>query len=84
MLYQNLHLGNCHVEVTDEEKEDSKLQKAIDEMRRLDEILSAKISKEKETKQQRKEIQAKLWQDFLVATVFVSLSIHQHLTRPTE
>ncbi|XP_026212383.1 fibrous sheath-interacting protein 1 isoform X2 [Anabas testudineus] len=57
--------GDCHIDVTDEEGEDSKLQKAIEEMRRLDEILSAKISREKETKRQRKEIQAKLWQDFL-------------------
>lgn len=64
-------LGQCQVDVTDEEKEDFELQRAIEEMRRLDEILSKKICKGKETKRQRKELQAKLWQDFLVETVFV-------------
>ncbi|XP_045917745.1 fibrous sheath-interacting protein 1 isoform X3 [Micropterus dolomieu] len=58
--------GQCQVEVADEEKEYLKLQKAIEEMRRLDEILSAKICKENEVKRQRKELQAKLWQEFLV------------------
>ncbi|XP_044021833.1 fibrous sheath-interacting protein 1 isoform X5 [Siniperca chuatsi] len=57
--------GQCQVDVTDEEREDSKLQRAIEEMRRLDEILSAKICKEKEVKRQRKELQAKLWQELL-------------------
>ncbi|XP_056249814.1 fibrous sheath-interacting protein 1 isoform X1 [Seriola aureovittata] len=57
--------GQCHVDVTDEEKEDSELQQAIKEMERLDEILSAKISKEKEVKRQRKELQTKLWQELL-------------------
>ncbi|XP_059208709.1 fibrous sheath-interacting protein 1 isoform X2 [Centropristis striata] len=55
--------GQCHIEVTNEEKEDSRLQEAIKEMRRLDEILSAKICIEKEVKRQRKELQAKLWQE---------------------
>ncbi|XP_039641742.1 fibrous sheath-interacting protein 1 isoform X3 [Perca fluviatilis] len=55
--------GQCHIEVTDEEEEDSKLQRAIEEMRRLDEILSAKICIEKEVKRQRKELKAKLWQE---------------------
>ncbi|XP_031134304.1 fibrous sheath-interacting protein 1 isoform X2 [Sander lucioperca] len=55
--------GQCHIEVTDDEKEDSKLQRAIEEMRRLDEILSAKICIEKEVKRQRKELKAKLWQE---------------------
>lgn len=53
-------------------------------MRRLDEILSAKISREKETKRQRKEIQAKLWQDFLVESAFVLLSIHHPLTQQSQ
>ncbi|XP_037652503.1 fibrous sheath-interacting protein 1 isoform X7 [Sebastes umbrosus] len=57
--------SQCHIEVTDEEKEDAELQRAIEEMRRLDEILSAKIRKEKEVKCQRKELQAKLWQELL-------------------
>ncbi|XP_028420883.1 fibrous sheath-interacting protein 1 isoform X2 [Perca flavescens] len=55
--------GQCHIEVTDEEEEDSKLQRAVEEMRRLDEILSAKICIEKEVKRQRKELKAKLWQE---------------------
>lgn len=73
-------LGQCHIEVTDEEKEDAELQRAIEEMRRLDEILSAKIRKEKEVKRQRKELQAKLWQELLVDTVFaftpLTLPVH--------
>ncbi|TNN87269.1 Fibrous sheath-interacting protein 1 [Liparis tanakae] len=40
--------GQCPIEVTDEENDDSKLQGAIEDMRRLDEILSAKICTEKE------------------------------------
>lgn len=69
--------GQCQVEVADEEKEYLKLQKAIEEMRRLDEILSAKICKEKEVKRQRKELQAKLWQEFLVDidSVFTLLTV---------
>lgn len=63
--------GWVHVEVTDEEEEDSKLQRAFEEMRRLDEILSEKMYKEKEVKRQRKELQTKLWQELLVNTVFV-------------
>ncbi|XP_068577886.1 fibrous sheath-interacting protein 1 isoform X2 [Cebidichthys violaceus] len=57
--------NQCSSEVPDEENEDSKLQRAIEEMRRLDEILSAKICTEKEVKRQRKELQAQLWQEFL-------------------
>lgn len=66
-----LLLGQCWVDVTDEEKGDLELQRAIEEMKRLDEILTQKICQEKETKRQRKELQAQLWQDFLVDTVFV-------------
>lgn len=65
-----LSVGQCHTRVTDEEKEDSELQRAIEEMRRLDEILSVQICKEKEVKRQRKELQTKLWQELLVCTVF--------------
>ncbi|XP_019940786.2 fibrous sheath-interacting protein 1 isoform X2 [Paralichthys olivaceus] len=57
--------GQCHSDVTDAGMEDSELQRAIKEMRRLDEILSAKICREVEVKRQRKELQAKLWQDLL-------------------
>ncbi|KAL6105884.1 fsip1 [Pungitius sinensis] len=53
------------VEVTDDENEDSRLRRAMEEMRRLDEILSAKICTEKQVKRLRKELQAKLWQEFL-------------------
>nr|XP_020469585.1 fibrous sheath-interacting protein 1 isoform X2 [Monopterus albus] len=56
---------HCHVDVTDEDKKDSKLNRAIKEMKRLDDILNAKICREKEVKRQRKELQAKLWQEFL-------------------
>uniref|UniRef100_G3NRH4 Fibrous sheath-interacting protein 1 n=1 Tax=Gasterosteus aculeatus aculeatus TaxID=481459 RepID=G3NRH4_GASAC len=56
------------VKVGDERNEDSRLRRAMDEMRRLDEILSAKICTEKQVKRQRKELQAKLWQEFLVDT----------------
>ncbi|XP_047466388.1 fibrous sheath-interacting protein 1 isoform X2 [Mugil cephalus] len=56
----------CRVDdVTEEDDDYSKLQTAIEEMRRLDEILSAKIVKEKETRRQRKELQAKLWQELM-------------------
>ncbi|KAM7375715.1 hypothetical protein PAMP_005495 [Pampus punctatissimus] len=55
--------GQCDVEVTDGEKKDPKLQRAIEEMRRLDEVLSAKIYKEQEVRRQRKELKAKLWQE---------------------
>ncbi|KAM7402899.1 hypothetical protein PAMA_003699 [Pampus argenteus] len=55
--------GQCDVEDTDGEKKDPKLQQAIEEMRRLDEILSAKIYKEQEVRRQRKELKAKLWQE---------------------
>ncbi|XP_068194162.1 fibrous sheath-interacting protein 1 [Antennarius striatus] len=50
-------------EETVDEKEDFQLQSAIEEMRRLDEILSEKICKEKEIRRQRKELQAKLWEE---------------------
>uniref|UniRef100_A0A1A8JE26 Fibrous sheath-interacting protein 1 n=1 Tax=Nothobranchius kuhntae TaxID=321403 RepID=A0A1A8JE26_NOTKU len=50
------------------EDEDSELQKAYDEMRRLDEVLSAEIYKLKQIRQQRKALQAKLWLEFLKET----------------
>ncbi|XP_053290897.1 fibrous sheath-interacting protein 1 isoform X1 [Pleuronectes platessa] len=52
--------GQCHYDITDGDPE---VQRAMEEMRRLDEILSVKICREKEVKRQRKEHQAKLWQD---------------------
>ncbi|XP_028251877.1 fibrous sheath-interacting protein 1 [Parambassis ranga] len=52
-------------DVTEEDNDDSKLQRAIEEMRRLDEILSAKVLKGKERRRQRKELQAKLWKELL-------------------
>ncbi|KAK2826179.1 hypothetical protein Q5P01_020393 [Channa striata] len=57
--------GLCNFDVPDEEKEDPKLRGAYQEMRRLDKMLAAKISKEKQVKRQRKEVQAKLWQDLM-------------------
>lgn len=52
--------------VLDEPGEDVELQRAIEEMNRLDEILSEMVRKEKEAKRQRKALQMKLWQELLV------------------
>lgn len=54
------------VPVLDEPGEDVELQRAIEEMNRLDEILSEMVRKEKEAKRQRKALQMKLWQELLV------------------
>ncbi|XP_030574514.1 fibrous sheath-interacting protein 1 isoform X4 [Archocentrus centrarchus] len=54
-----------HTDASEEDNEHFKLQRAIEEIKRLDEILSAKICKQKEIRRQRKELQAKLWQEFL-------------------
>ncbi|KAK1793398.1 hypothetical protein P4O66_011781 [Electrophorus voltai] len=48
---------------SDEENEDLDLQKAIEEMKRLDTILAVRISQEKEMKKQRRELHQKLWQE---------------------
>lgn len=64
-------LGQCPLEVSDEEKENPRLQRAFEEMKRLDEILSAKTCIEKEVKRQRKELQAKLWQELMVDSVCI-------------
>ncbi|XP_024145716.1 fibrous sheath-interacting protein 1 isoform X4 [Oryzias melastigma] len=45
--------------------EDCCLQKAVEEMKRLDEMLSLETWKEKEIRLERKVLQAKLWQDLL-------------------
>lgn len=58
--------GQTHVT----EDEDLELQRAFEEMKHLDEILSKIICREKEIKRQRKEFQARLWQDFLVERIF--------------
>ncbi|KAK5604220.1 hypothetical protein CRENBAI_020985 [Crenichthys baileyi] len=50
-------------DITEGENENSKLQRAFEEMGRLDEILAAEIFKEKEIRRQRKDLQAKLWQE---------------------
>ncbi|XP_034530259.1 fibrous sheath-interacting protein 1 isoform X3 [Notolabrus celidotus] len=57
--------GQLRANLTDEEKEDSKLQRAIEEMRRLDEMLAEKICRENEVRRQRKELQARLWQELM-------------------
>ncbi|XP_077394055.1 fibrous sheath-interacting protein 1 isoform X2 [Festucalex cinctus] len=57
--------GQYDINATDEEKQDPKLQKAIEEMRRLDELLSACMGREKEAKRQRKQRQAELWQELM-------------------
>ncbi|XP_034051499.1 fibrous sheath-interacting protein 1 [Thalassophryne amazonica] len=51
--------------VTDEKGDDYKYQRAIEEIIRLDEILSAKMCREKQLKHQTKELKEKLWQEFL-------------------
>ncbi|XP_035761805.1 fibrous sheath-interacting protein 1 isoform X2 [Neolamprologus brichardi] len=53
-----------HVDASEGQNEHFKLQRAIEGIKRLDEILSAKIFKLKEVRRQRKEFQAKLWQEF--------------------
>uniref|UniRef100_A0A3B5K2L8 Fibrous sheath-interacting protein 1 n=1 Tax=Takifugu rubripes TaxID=31033 RepID=A0A3B5K2L8_TAKRU len=45
--------------------EDLELQRAMEEMKQLDEILLKMICREREIKRQRKEFQARLWQAFL-------------------
>ncbi|KAJ0062713.1 hypothetical protein NL108_004339, partial [Boleophthalmus pectinirostris] len=61
VLTQNVQVGHSL-------EEDLKLQKAIEEMRRLDEILSFKTVQGQEAKRQRKEIRDKLWQELLQNT----------------
>ncbi|XP_039459455.1 fibrous sheath-interacting protein 1 isoform X4 [Oreochromis aureus] len=53
-----------HADASEGENGHFNLQRAIEEMKRLDDILSAKIFKLKEVRRQRKEFQAKLWQEF--------------------
>ncbi|XP_010790052.1 fibrous sheath-interacting protein 1 [Notothenia coriiceps] len=62
---RGLDKGQCPLEISDEEQENPRLQRAFEEMKRLDEILSEKICLEKEVKRQRKELQAKLWQELM-------------------
>lgn len=64
------------VSVTDDERDDVQLQEAIQEMRRLDQILSDMICKEKEVRRQRRAVQAKLWQELLVDTL-LTLPVHK-------
>lgn len=63
--------GQSHVS----EEEDLELQRAIEQMKHLDEILSEMICREKVIKRQRKEFQARLWQDFLVERIFPLLPL---------
>lgn len=48
------------------DKEKFELRRAFEEMTRLDGILYRVTCKEKETKRQRRELQAKLWEDLVV------------------
>ncbi|XP_061699319.1 fibrous sheath-interacting protein 1 isoform X3 [Syngnathoides biaculeatus] len=59
--------GQYDMNATDEEKQDPKLQRAIEEMRRLDELLSVRMCREKEAKRQRKQCQAELWNELMVS-----------------
>ncbi|KAM8736686.1 fibrous sheath-interacting protein 1 isoform 2-T2 [Acanthopagrus schlegelii] len=65
------------VSVTDDERGDVQLQEAIKEMRRLDQILSDVICKEKEVRRIRREVQAKLWQELLNKPEGHSESAHE-------
>ncbi|XP_037550699.1 fibrous sheath-interacting protein 1 [Nematolebias whitei] len=65
---EELPSEQTHSEAAEDENEDLELQRAFEEMRRLDEVLSAEISKEKEIRRQRKELQAELWQGLLKET----------------
>ena len=58
--------------MADGEKEEGQLQRAYEEMRRLDEILVKKMSNLRETRRRTKELQAKLWQDLLVRHIVCS------------
>ncbi|XP_069008148.1 fibrous sheath-interacting protein 1 isoform X2 [Embiotoca jacksoni] len=83
-MVQSLHvvvliLGQRHVDVTEEENEKSKLHGAVEEMRRLDEILMEKICKEKDIRRQRKELVAKLWRELLNKPEGHSESAHEAL-----
>lgn len=53
-------------EITEDRNEDLKLQRAFEEMRRLDEILSAEIIKEREIRHQTKQLKTKQWQELQV------------------
>lgn len=57
------------------EEEDLDLQRAIEEMKHLDEILLRMICRENEMKRQRTEFQVRLWQDFLVERIFSLLRL---------
>ncbi|XP_069574810.1 fibrous sheath-interacting protein 1 isoform X2 [Brachyistius frenatus] len=71
--------GQRHVDVTEEENEKTKLHGAVEEMRRLDEILMEKICKEKDIRRQRKELVAKLWRELLHKPEGHSESAHEAL-----
>ncbi|XP_034163641.2 fibrous sheath-interacting protein 1 [Pangasianodon hypophthalmus] len=50
-------------DISEEENKDPELQKAIMKMKRLDRILAAKISTEKEVKKQSRELHQRLWKE---------------------
>lgn len=70
-----------HADASEGQNEHFKLQRAIEEIKRLDEILSAKIFKLKEVRRQRKEFQAKLWQEFKVDTPLYPISFLDQFIR---
>ncbi|KAF6731650.1 Fibrous sheath-interacting protein 1 [Oryzias melastigma] len=61
-VFQSRQLDQHH---SGDNTEDCCLQKAVEEMKRLDEMLSLETWKEKEIRLERKVLQAKLWQDLL-------------------
>ncbi|XP_018583009.1 fibrous sheath-interacting protein 1 isoform X2 [Scleropages formosus] len=62
-LLEGSDMGVSQADGSDEESEDSELQKAIKKMRELDEILALKISKEKELKKKGKKLHQKLLEE---------------------
>lgn len=76
-----LHVDQFHADASEGENRHFKLQRAIEEMKRLDDILSAKIFKLKEVRRQRKEFQAKLWQEFKVDTPLYPFSFLDQFIR---
>ncbi|CAJ1073762.1 fibrous sheath-interacting protein 1 isoform X5 [Xyrichtys novacula] len=57
--------GPFFTDLTNEEEDDPKLQRAIEEMKRLDEQLSEATRREKEAKHRRQKLLASLWQAFM-------------------
>lgn len=56
----------CVLQDSDEEDEDPELRKAIKKMKKLDQILTLKVSAEREVKRKGRELHLRLWQELQV------------------